>query len=47
MHSITADDVGSALLITLLLLTVSISIVGGLMWWLYRVFRNKDEKNKQ
>lgn len=44
MHSIGLDDVGSALLITLVMLMVSLTVVGLAMWWLYRVFKNKDEK---
>lgn len=43
MHSIGADDVGSAILIALGLLVISLAIVGGLMWWLYKVFRNKED----
>lgn len=35
-------DLGDALLITLALLSVSVFIVGLLMWWLYRAFRNQD-----
>ncbi len=38
------ESVGSALLITLALLTVSISVVAFLMWMLYKFFKNKDEK---
>lgn len=46
MHSIGAEDVGSALLITLVLVIVSITIVGLTMWWLYRVFKTpKDESH--
>ncbi len=47
MHSIGLDDVGSALLITLVMLVVSLTVVGLAMWWLYRFFKNKDEKNAQ
>ncbi|KUJ75401.1 hypothetical protein AVO42_08740 [Thiomicrospira sp. XS5] len=43
MHSIGLDDVGSALLITLIMLVISLTVVGLAMWWLYRVFKNKDE----
>ncbi|MEA3404532.1 MAG: hypothetical protein U9R28_02195 [Pseudomonadota bacterium] len=39
------DSVGSALLITLSLLGVSITVVGLAMWWLYRFFSNKDEQH--
>ncbi len=39
----TMDEVGSALLIMLALLAVSITVVGLVMWWLYRFFKNKDE----
>ncbi|MDX1796553.1 MAG: hypothetical protein R3219_07490 [Hydrogenovibrio sp.] len=42
MHSIGMDDVGSALIITFGLLFASIVVVGLAMWWLYRVFKNKD-----
>ncbi|WP_256438123.1 hypothetical protein [Thiomicrorhabdus sp. 6S3-12] len=38
------QSVGDALLITLALLGVSVLVVGLLMWWLYRVFRNKEER---
>jgi len=41
------DQVGSALMITLALLGVSITVVAGLMWWLFKVFRNKDERAKE
>lgn len=41
------EQVGSALLITLSFLGVSILVVGLLMWWLYRVFKNKDENTGQ
>ena len=37
------SSVGDALLITLGFLAISITVVEGLMWWLYKVFRNKDE----
>lgn len=37
------SSVGDALLITLGFLAISITVVAGLMWWLYKVFRNKDE----
>lgn len=37
------QSVGSALLITFGLVTVSIIIVGLLMWWLYHFFKNKDD----
>jgi len=40
------DSVGSALLITLGFLGVSIVVVGLAMWWLYRFFSNKDEQNQ-
>lgn len=36
------ESVGSALLITLSLLGVSITIVAILMWLLYKFFKNKD-----
>jgi heme/copper-type cytochrome/quinol oxidase subunit 2 len=47
MHSIGLDDVGSALLITLIMLIVSLTVVGLAMWWLYRIFKNKDDKTAQ
>ena len=37
------ESVGSALLITGGMLLVAISIVAGLMWWLYKFFKNKDD----
>lgn len=37
------ESVGSALLITFGLLTVSILVVGLAMWWVYRFFKNTDE----
>ncbi|MDG6778056.1 hypothetical protein QCB44_04980 [Thiomicrorhabdus sp. zzn3] len=37
------DSISSALLLTLGLLGASILIVALLMWWLYRVFHNRDE----
>jgi len=37
------ESVGSALLITFAMLTVSISVVGLAMWLLYKFFKNKDE----
>ncbi|QBZ83374.1 hypothetical protein GHNINEIG_01428 [Hydrogenovibrio crunogenus] len=45
MQSIGLDDVGSAIIITLGLLFASLTVVGLLMWWLYRVFKNKDTQN--
>jgi hypothetical protein len=42
MYSIGSDDVISALGITFLLVVASVAIVAGLMWWLYRFFKNKD-----
>lgn len=47
MHSIGSDDVGSALLITFLLLVVSISVVALTMWWLYRVFKTSKNTQKE
>ncbi|WP_373017236.1 hypothetical protein [Thiomicrorhabdus sp.] len=41
------DNIGSALLLTLSLLGISILIVGLAMWWLYRFFRHDDAKSKQ
>ena len=38
------NSVGSALLITLGFLTVSILVVGAAMWWLYRFFKNNDDQ---
>lgn len=43
MHSIGMDDVASALGITFGLLALAIIVVGGSVWWLYRVFKNKDD----
>lgn len=43
MHSIGLDDVGSAIFITLGLLFTSLTVVGLLMWWLYRVFKSKEK----
>lgn len=43
MHSIGMEEVTSALGITFGLLVASILIVGVSVWWLYRVFKNKDE----
>lgn len=43
MQSIGLDDVGSAIIITLGLLFASLTVVGLLMWWLYRVFKNKEK----
>lgn len=43
MHNIGLEEVGSALLITLGMVSVSIIIVGLAMWWLYRFFKTKDE----
>jgi len=37
------ESVGSALAMTLGMLAISITVVAGLMWWLYRVFKNKDD----
>lgn len=45
MQSIGLEDVGSAIIMTLGLLLVSLTVVGLLMWWLYRVFKNKDPQN--
>jgi len=39
------DSVGSALLITLGFLTVSIAVVGAAMWWLYRFFKNNEDQD--
>lgn len=46
MHSIGLDDVGDAILLTLVLLTLSISVVAASMFWLYRYFKNKDESRE-
>ncbi|WP_172967652.1 hypothetical protein [Hydrogenovibrio sp. JE_KL2] len=43
MHSIGMEEVTSALGIMFGLLIASIIIVGGSVWWLYRVFKNKDD----
>lgn len=37
------SQIGSALLITLGMMGVAITVVALLMWWLYRFFKNKDE----
>ena len=37
------SSVGSALLITLGFVAVSILVVGAAMWWLYRFFKNSDD----
>ncbi len=37
------ESVGSALLITFGLLAISILVVGLSMWWLFHVFKNKDD----
>jgi len=37
------ESVGSALLITLGFVTVSITVVGLAMWWLFRSFKNKED----
>jgi len=37
------ESVGSALLITLTMLAISISVVALLMWLLYKFFKNRDE----
>ncbi|MBD3611602.1 MAG: hypothetical protein HUJ13_04180 [Hydrogenovibrio crunogenus] len=47
MQSIGLEDVGSAIIMTLGLLLVSLTVVGLLMWWLYRVFKNKDSQNSK
>lgn len=39
------NSVGSALLITLGFLTVSVLVVGAAMWWLYRFFKNNDDQD--
>ncbi|WP_281357448.1 hypothetical protein [Thiomicrorhabdus cannonii] len=39
-----SQSVGSALLLTFSLLTVSIIVVGLAMWAVYRFFRNKDDQ---
>ena len=36
-------SIGTALLITLGLVSVSILIVAAAMWWVYRFFKNQDE----
>ncbi len=37
------QSVGTALLITLGMVTVSIIVVALVMWWLFRFFKNKDD----
>lgn len=44
MQSIGMDDVGSALVITFGLLIASLLVVSVSVWWLYRVFKNKDDQ---
>lgn len=46
MASITLEQVLDALLLMLGLTIVSVTIVGGLMYWLYRVFKNKQSETK-
>lgn len=36
------DSVGSAILITIAMLTVSITVVSLLMWALFKFFKNKE-----
>ena len=45
MESIGLDEVGNALLITLGLLVVSISVVTLAMWGVYRFFKTKNDEN--
>jgi uncharacterized membrane-anchored protein len=40
--SITFDHVLDALGLMLVFTLVSVSVVGGLMYWLYRFFKNKE-----
>jgi NhaP-type Na+/H+ or K+/H+ antiporter len=40
------ESIGSALLLTLALMGISIVVVGLAMWWLHRVFRNKDQDSE-
>lgn len=48
MASITLDQVLDALLLMLVLTVISVTIVGALMFGLYRFFKNrKDEKPNQ
>ncbi|MGC9386801.1 MAG: hypothetical protein ACP5D0_07645 [Hydrogenovibrio sp.] len=42
MYSIGLEDVGSALLITIGMVLVSVTIVGLAMWWLHGVFKNPE-----
>lgn len=46
MASITLDHVFDAMLIMLVMTVVAISIVGGLMYWLYRFFKNKPSEQR-
>lgn len=46
MESIGLSQVGSALLITLGFLVVSIVLVGLAMWGTYLFFKNKNESNE-
>jgi len=45
MGSIGTDDVGSALLMMLAFMAVSIAIVALVMWWVFRVFRHKKTQD--
>ena len=47
MNSIGMDDVGSALLITAGLMVVSIIVVVLAMWWVFNVFKDKENKPEQ
>jgi heme/copper-type cytochrome/quinol oxidase subunit 2 len=38
------ESVGSALLITVGMLAVSVTVVGLAMWFVYKFFKNKDEE---
>lgn len=41
------ESIGSALLLTLGLLGVSIVVVALLMWWLFRLFRHRDDQGQK
>lgn len=43
MASITLDQVLDALLLMLGLTLISVTIVSGLMYWLYRFFKNRQD----
>ncbi|WP_319557557.1 hypothetical protein [Thiomicrorhabdus sp.] len=39
------SSIGSALLITFALLAAALVVVGLSMWWLYRVFKDKEPRS--